>query len=225
MAALDTLLDCVPVSDAMRAELRARLQEPSRSYHNARHVTLLWTRHLRYGAGLVVTTEPWHRLIACAIAFHDAIHDPRRSDNEAASAALWRHARPALGPDEVEWVAETIAATAGHLVAVPTPGMPEAAWSARLWMLDLDLTPLAEHPAEFAANTRRLRHEAAHLSDTEWDAARLDFLRRIAAAPRLFRSDALATAFERRARNNIARQLVATQWSLSAAGPLDTAGR
>lgn len=49
-------------------------------------------------------------------------------------------------------------------------------------------------------------------------------LRRLAAAPRLFRSDALATAFEQRARTNIKRHLVATQWSLTAAGLLDTAG-
>jgi predicted metal-dependent HD superfamily phosphohydrolase len=215
MAALDTLLDCVPVSDATRADLRARLQEPSRSYHNARHVALLWKRHLRYGAGLVVTAEPWHRLIASAIAFHDAVHDPRRRDNEAASAALWRRAQPSLSQDEVEWVAGTIEATASHLSAVPVPGMPEAAWTARLWMLDLDLTPLAEHPAGFAANTKRLRREAAHLPEAEWEAARLDFLRRIAAAPRLFRSDALAAAFERRARANITRQLVAVQWSLT----------
>lgn len=225
MDALDDLLGCVPVSEAVRAELRARLQERSRSYHNARHVALLWARHRRYGAGLAVATEPWHTLIACAIAFHDAVHDPRQRDNEAASAALWRRSRPALPQDAVDWVAGTIEATASHLSAVPAPGMAEAAWAARLWMLDLDLTPLAEHPAEFAANTRRLRREAAHLPDEAWEAARLDFLRRLAAAPRLFRSDALAAAFERRARNNIARQLVATQWSRMAPGPHDAADR
>lgn len=224
MDALGKLLDCVPVSDALRAELRARLQEPSRHYHNARHVALLWQRHLRYGVGLPVTAEPWHTLIACAIAFHDAIHDPHRRDNETASAALWRQSRPALPRDEVEWVAETIEATAHHLSALPAPGMPEPAWAARLWVLDLDLTPLAEQPAEFAANTRRLRCEAAHLPDMEWEAARLAFLRHMAAAPQLFRSDALAAAFEQQARRNITRELLEAPRPMNGAGPLGTAG-
>ena len=96
-------------------------------------------------------------MIACAIAFHDAIYDPQRRDNEARSATLWRSAEPALAPWEIDWVAGTILATADHLGAQPDPGMAEDAWRARLWMLDLDLTPLGGSWDAFDANTSKLR--------------------------------------------------------------------
>lgn len=101
-------------------------------------------------------------------------------------ALLWqRHARLA-----VPCVPEAILATAGHLAACPA--RPGPSHLARDRLLGLDLTPLGERAEEFARNTARLRLEAAHLSDAAWEAARLRFLRRMAAAPRLFRSRAAA---------------------------------
>jgi predicted metal-dependent HD superfamily phosphohydrolase len=104
----------------------------------------------------------------------------------------------------VDWVAGTIEATANHL-----------AWRdrstqrarLRLWLLNLDLTPLGEQPELFARNTRRLRAEYRHLPEAEWESGRLSFLRKLHAAPRLFRSAPLAAAFEQQARRNIAREL------------------
>lgn len=207
MEKLDALLERVPVTEAARRDLRRRLRNPARHYHDARHVTLLWERHLRFRIGLSVPPEPWDTLFACAIAFHDAVHDPRRRDNEAASAALWRDAGAVIDADGTAWVSGTIEATADHLGARPEPGMTEEAWVARLWMLDLDLTPIGEVAPDFAANTTRLRREFAHVDDATWEEGRLAFLRRLGAAPRLFRSDALAAAFEAPARSNIAREL------------------
>lgn len=207
MQELDRLLALVPVASAERADLAARLHGTDRHYHGAAHILLLWRRHLAFGGGLAVREEPWETLIACAIAYHDAIHDPRRRDNEAASAQLWRDARPDLPAHEVDWVAGTIMATSDHLAATRDPDMEEAAWAARLWMLDLDLTPIGEEPATFIANTALLRREFSHLPEAEWEAGRIGFLRRLAAAPRLFRSEALAEGFERPARRNIRREL------------------
>jgi len=85
--------------------------------------------------------------------------------------------------------------------------MSEAAWAARAWMLDLDLTPLGERPEAFNANTEALRREYAHLSDQAWNQGRAAFLRGIAATPRLFRTPVLHTAFEPQARANFARDL------------------
>ena len=209
MEPLADLLRRLPVEDAVRADLGRRLREPARHYHGARHVALLWERHRHFGASLAMGAEPWDTRIACAIAFHDAVHDARRRDNEAASAALWRAARPRLDRAAVEWVAGTIEATADHLGAERPPGMPDADWSARLWLLDLDLTPIGEAPAEFARDTARLRLEHAHVPDAEWDAARLAFLRRLAAAPRLFRTPVLAETFDGPARTNLVRELAA----------------
>ena len=218
MDGLEMLLQRVPVRSEVRRDLRRRLTSPDRRYHGAWHVALLWDRHLSFRAGLPAPAEPWDTLIACAIAFHDAVYDPRRSDNEAASAALWRDADAIIGAEGTAWVAGTIEATADHLGARPEPGMTEEAWAARCWMLDLDLTPIGEAPAEFAANSARLRAEFAHLEETEWQRRRIGFLRRLASAPRLYRSAALAGAFEATARGNIVRELAAEHAAIAMAG-------
>ena len=69
------------------AELRARYAEPHRRYHNLVHVEavsrpliswLLRNRSLMT-IGLVVRLAAW---------FHDAVYDPRATDNEERSAQL-----------------------------------------------------------------------------------------------------------------------------------------
>jgi predicted metal-dependent HD superfamily phosphohydrolase len=205
----EDLLARVPVTDAVRNDLRRRMTSPTRRYHGIAHLALLWRRHHEFGVGSAFVTEPWDTRIACAIAFHDAVYDPLRADNEAASAALWRAARPAMEEAAQDWVAGTIEATIDHLGALCPSGTAATDWAARLWVLDLDLTPIGEAPEEFAANTQRLREEFAHVPEAAWEAGRLGFLRRLAAAPRIYRSPRLAAAFEAAARANIARELAA----------------
>ena len=199
----------VPVDRAAREDVVARMGGPDRRYHGLGHLATLWRRHLRLGAGLPVRGAPWHRLIACAITFHDAVYDATRRDNEAASAALWRKAAPALAARDAEWVAGTILATADHLGAAPDPGMAPEAWEARLWMLDLDLSPLADAPDAFDANTAALRLEYAHLDDAAWVSGRRGFLRALSGRGPLFRHPVLAAAFEAPMRANLARVLAA----------------
>lgn len=217
------LLGRLPVPEAYRAELRSLLGGEDRHYHGKAHIARLWQRHLQFGAGLRVADEPWATRIACAIAFHDAVFDAGRIDNETASAALWREAGASLDKRDVEWVARTIEMTADHLDAQPDPGMAPLAWTARLWVLDLDLTPLGEVPAEFDANTARLRREYARLSDDAWEMQQLRFFSRLAAAPRLFRSAVLMDAFGDMAQTNLHRELAALRRSaalpVSAASP------
>jgi len=204
---LAELLRLLPITNAARRDLRRRLAEPGRHYHGAGHVALLWRRHRQLGAGSFVTQARWDRLIACAIAFHDAVYDPRRTDNEARSAALWRRAAPRLHLAERRWVERTILATADHLAADPGLARCGPSRLAQAWMLDLDLTPLGERAAEFDMNTRRLRREFAHLPEVAWEAGRIGFLRQMAAAPRLFQTRQLLARFGDRARANLTHAL------------------
>jgi hypothetical protein len=78
------------------------------------HLALLWTGHLALGRGSDLHEPRVARLVASAIAFHDAVLEPGRADNERASAALWREAAAASGAvpaEEADWVAGTIEAT------------------------------------------------------------------------------------------------------------------
>lgn len=206
-ASFVALLAELPVAERVRDDLWCRLAQPARHYHGVAHVALLWERHCRHGAGLAFTQPPWHRLIACAIAFHDAVLDTTRRDNEDRSAALWRASGADLDEACLAWVEGTILATSDHLGAVAENGMTPAAWAARLWVLDLDLTPIGEVMDEFAENTARLRRENAHLRDAEWESFRLSFLRRLAQAPAVYRSPALADVYAAHARANLSREI------------------
>ncbi len=211
---VEDLLAAVPVSDAARADLRRRMAAPGRRYHGPHHIALLWSRHLALGRGTVLHGPRVARLVASAVAFHDAVLEPGRADNERASAALWREAAAGAGvpAEEADWVAGTIEATADHLAAAEAilaghgPAAPLLA-RARLWVLDLDLSPLGEPPAAFARNTGLLRLERPDLDDGAWRRHVLAFLARLHAAPRLYRTPAVQSAFEARAKANIARAL------------------
>ena len=206
----EALLARVPASDAAKAELAAMMESPDRHYHGVGHLALLWRRHRQYGAAEGFTAPEIETLIASAIAYHDCVYERGRRDNEERSAEVWLRASEASGLSNADrrWVADTIRATADHL-AYPDPGeAPSLRERARLWVLDLDLTPLGESEAEFDRNTQLLRLEVPHLTDAQYDDGRLAFLRKFAAAPRVYRTPTLAAVFEAQARANIARQLI-----------------
>jgi predicted metal-dependent HD superfamily phosphohydrolase len=201
------LLDAVDLPASIRADLLRRMGAPWRGYHGLQHLAVLWTRHCRFGRAGPMCRTRIARLIAAAILFHDAILVPGAEDNEVRSAQLWQKAARRLRgftPAEIAWVAGTIQATADHLNA-PMPHGPSGI--ARLWMLDLDLSPIGEEAEVFDRNGRGLRAEARHLDDAAFAAAQRAFLSRIDAAPRLLRHPQLHAAFEARARANIGREL------------------
>lgn len=204
-ATLHDLLITAALPEHARIAVLRRMGGSDRHYHGLHHLAYLWTRHRRYGGQTPFAGRRISRLIACAIAFHDLIYDPARTDNERRSAMLWRKMAPAdLAARDVDWVAETILATADHLA--PRPGFT-LRQRAMLWMLDLDLTPLGEEPALFARNTRALRVEYRHVPEDEWQRRRIAFLRKLQAAPALYRSQPIAAAFAAQARRNIAREV------------------
>ncbi|WP_372623572.1 hypothetical protein [Falsiroseomonas sp.] len=151
MEDLEGLLARLPLSLTAQDDLRARLCAAGRHYRGAAHAALLWQHHRRFAASLWLTSEPWDTRIACAIAFHDAIYDARRRDDEASSTAHLRTAARKVDSETVHWVSGTIEATADHLMAEPDAGIAPQAWKARAWVLDLDLTPLGETADVFAA--------------------------------------------------------------------------
>jgi len=204
-AALHNLLSTAALPEAARRAVLQLMATPRRHYHGLGHLAILWTRHRRFSGGTAFRAPHASRLIACAIAFHDAVYDATRRDNEHRSALLWRRHAPAdLSRADIDWVFQTIEATADHLA-------PREVHTARdrltVWMLDLDLTPLGEPAEQFNRNTRWLRMEYRHLPEAEWQRNRLAFLRKLQSAPALYHSAPLAAAFEQQARRNIAREL------------------
>lgn len=189
-AGFEDLIYCVAPPAPVAAELRTRYGEPHRAYHNAAHVGLLWLRHLGHGG------DRGDLALARAILFHDAIYDPEAKDNEARSAALLAERMPGDS-----WATEAIRVTADHVGY--TGSDPRV-----MWLLDLDLSPLAEDAPVFARNTDALRHEFAHVPDVEWQKGRRAILTRFLSAPSLYRT-ALAATYAAPARRNLTAALAA----------------
>lgn len=180
--------------DAHR-RLLERYDDPHRHYHTRRHLAEVlahWDR-LRHRAERPGEAE-------LALWYHDAVHDPRRSDNEALSAALAGEAVLAagLGPGVAGRVETLILATRHD--APPPPG------DAQL-VVDADLAILGEEAARFDEYERQVREEYAWVPGFIYRRKRAEVLRRFEGRATIFATPELRAWGESRARENLARSL------------------
>lgn len=180
---------------ALLDELVERYAEPHRAYHTLRHVVgslgwLEWYRSL--------AEHPAE--IALAIWFHDAIYDPRASDNEQKSAelAVERLAHLGARSDAIHRINDYVLATAGHDAPASADG--------RL-MIDIDLAILGARPSAFSAYDRAIRTEYRHVPWALYALGRRRILRRFLHRPILYQCAPLRELLEERARENLRRAL------------------
>ncbi|MDQ8029309.1 MAG: phosphohydrolase [Brevundimonas sp.] len=185
------------ISGAVRDALIARYGEPHRRYHAMPHIEDCLTQ-VRASTDL---TADQRDLLETAIWFHDAIYDPTRNDNEAASADLAREHLSADGAD-LAFIAEVerlILLTAGHSVS------DGDALGARL--VSIDLSILGAEPARYDAYARAIREEYAHVPEPLYRAGRAMIMGRFLESPALFADPVWADRHEAQARANIAREI------------------
>lgn len=181
----------------MTPKLEAAYAEPHRRYHGRAHVEACLTL-LDGVAGLDADER---RLLTWAVWWHDAVYDPKASDNEARSADMAAQDLVALGATDAERaeVARLIQLTAGHEVAADD----------RLGaiLVSIDLSILAAAPEAYDAYARAVREEYAHVPEALWRSGRARVLKRFIEAPALYPDPGLAARFETAARANLAREL------------------
>jgi predicted metal-dependent HD superfamily phosphohydrolase len=180
--------------------LLIRYREPHRYYHTARHIMMV-IRHL-HDVSAMLESQPSAELVAAAL-YHDAIYDPRTSDNEARSASLansqlaeigWSYGRCAT-------VGALILTTVGH------SGSDADLITETAILLDADLAILGAEPHSYSAYVTAVRAEYFFVDDDQWRAGRGRILQGFLDRPRIFATDYMHTEFEHRARANIEAEL------------------
>jgi len=125
-------LEAVGDAVACHARLVAAYAEPQRAYHSLQHLDeCLRVFDEAKASGLIQRPD----FIEIALWFHDAVYDPKSSENEALSAQM---AVEALGDGEAaREVARLIMLTKSHQ---PGNGPDDA------WIIDIDLAIFAQAP-------------------------------------------------------------------------------
>jgi predicted metal-dependent HD superfamily phosphohydrolase len=185
-----------PDAEEIGRDLLTRWSEPHRHYHTVSHLDRMLSivdEHADAAA------DP--DAVRLAVWFHDAVYDPRRTDNEDASAALAARVLPGAGvpAERVAAVTRLVRLTATH---DPTPADRDG-----MLLCDADLAILASDPEEYGDYAAAIRAEYAHVPDEAFRTGRLAVLRHLAALPALYQLPALKERWEERARANLAAEL------------------
>jgi predicted metal-dependent HD superfamily phosphohydrolase len=183
-------------------ELIARWGEPHRHYHTLSHLATMLRIIADHAAA---ATDP--DAVRLAAWFHDAVYDPRRVDNEEASALLAEVTLPALDipPDRLAEVARLVRLTASH---DPATGDRNGGL-----ITDADLAILAADPDAYWAYTRAIRREYGHVPEVAFNEGRAAVLRNLLDLPVLFHTPTLRDRWEEAARHNVATELNALESS------------
>lgn len=185
-----------PAAQALRTMLSTRYQEPQRHYHSLTHIETLLRLADEYRAlAQDVQALDW------AIWFHDAVYDPTRAGNEAASAELAQTELTAIDaePRLVSKVCRMVLATTRHEWA---DGDSDTAL-----FLDLDLSTLGLPQTDYDAYSVQVRAEYAWVPDAIYCVQRAQVLQRFLARPQLYFTQSLRDRFEAQARINLQREI------------------
>lgn len=177
-----------------RDAVLARYAEPHRKYHTLRHLDECFERLERVRA-----TADHPGELDLALWYHDAVYDPRASDNEARSADLAvrimeRAGLPEMARDRVRAL----------IMATRHDALPPLGDAALL--VDVDLGILAAAPVRFDEYEVEIRAEYGWVPAPIFRSKRREVLRGFVARTRIYASGAFDDD-ELRSRENLARSI------------------
>jgi predicted metal-dependent HD superfamily phosphohydrolase len=171
--------------------------EPQRHYHTLRHIDECLAELDRVHA---LARQP----IAVEWAFwlHDAVYDPKASDNEEQSAALAQEClrNYAIHRPLADEVTRLILSTKhSQATAEPDEGL----------VVDIDLSILGREEARFREYEDQIQREYAWVPMAVYAAKRAEILQRFLDRERLFTTDWFFERYEDQARRNLAASIAA----------------
>ena len=178
------------------AELTKKYGEPGRFYHGLLHIEDC-LEQLKNVPDLFCEDG---ESVELALWFHDVIYDPKRGDNESASAYLaaeWL-AEINVAPSKIERVKQLIQIT-GHRGEPKNPGEELIA--------DIDLSILGINTDYYERYAAAIRQEYAHVPDAEYRDGRASILRGFLDREWIFRTEFFRVKYEAAARKNIESEI------------------
>lgn len=186
----------LPDSPELRDELAAAYADPSRGYHDTRHLTEVLTRLDELArAGTAYDATP----VLLAAWFHDAVYDGERDAEER--SATW--AEDALATAAPTAVVDEVA----RLVRLTETHQPDDADANGCALSDADLAILAESASRYDEYVAAVRREYTHLPDDVFSAGRASVLQSLADKAHLFHTAYAREHWEIPARANLEREL------------------
>ena len=170
--------------------------ESHRHYHTLEHLSEMFKVAAKLVDG---AADP--AAIQLAIWFHDAVYDPRSTDNEHRSAVLAAGLLHPLGVPEptLEHIAAMIRATAHNSLA-PSDADTDV-------LLDADLAILGAEERRYSRYAADIRREYDWVDDAAYRAGRTKVLEGFLSRPRIYRTERMFSAAETSARRNLRREI------------------
>jgi predicted metal-dependent HD superfamily phosphohydrolase len=181
--------------DTLLGELVERYSEVHRAYHNLEHIHDC-LREFEWGRPLLVHAAE----VEIAVWFHDAIYDPRRSDNEERSAQWAERALLAAG------VSNAVAIRVANLIRLTTHEQEGLTGDGAV-LCDVDLAILGAGPARFDQYEAQIRQEYEWVSEGIYRAKRGEVLERFLRRPAIYHTRLFIERYEVQARENLERIL------------------
>jgi predicted metal-dependent HD superfamily phosphohydrolase len=177
------------------AKLQRAYDEPQRAYHDSRHLADCLKQFDCVRDQAIAPMQ-----LEMALWYHDAIYDPRASDNEARSAA-W-----AVRDLQTGRVLPARVATIDDLIMATKHDGPAETPDAAL-LVDIDLSILGRSREEFEHYDRAIRAEYAWVPEDEYRVGRSAVLERFLSRPTIYSTPWFRARYEVAARRNLALAL------------------
>jgi predicted metal-dependent HD superfamily phosphohydrolase len=184
------------ISENVLADLLNRYSEKHRFYHNLSHISALLFLAKDF-KGIFSDADS----VKFAIWFHDAVYDPKRSDNETESTKFASESLLRLGLPEykIQKIAGMILATRRHDAATLD-------YDGKLF-LDLDLSILGADEKTYKDYSQSVRREYRHAPDVLYRRSRKAVLENFLRREFIYFTSEMRDRFETRARLNVENEV------------------